>query len=328
MACYNIVMATYFAGKVPLFSDILESDATLNPDAVARQLDSTPTIGAVLIVHLYGHPARTEEIIRICKSYDVVPIEDQAQAMGGHYSTGEPLGALGDISIISFGHTKILDVGGGGAFLTDDPALYHQAAEKALLLPKRLEEAAELERAYREIYYGIWRAGLLDRRFFTLFDDLPMKFKDTFLFSDTNSNDSRIEKALGNFESELAGRRTIADLYRSELSSIEGLKLFSPTSENVPWRFTFRLDPQIRDIVFNQVRQEGFDISGWYPCFVEWTPSGRKQGTASFPVACRLGKEVVNLWVAEGYTTKKALAAARSLKEAIKLSYRRLKQKR
>ncbi len=323
MACFNIVMAVYFAGKTPIFADVKESDATLDPAAVERALKNDPDIGAVLIVHLYGHPARTRDIISICRARNVVPIEDPAQAMGGCHPGGEPLGALGDMAIVSFGHTKILDVGGGGALLTDDQSLHAQASEQARLLPAPSRKTVSLERTYRQLYYAIWEAGTMDRRFFTLFDDLPMKFQDLFIFRRSDADVVKIDQAMDTLETVFAERRNIANIYQSELHDMDGIRFFGPLEGGVPWRFTFRMDPCIREDVFKQVRQSGFDISGWYPCLTEWTPSGRKQGLQAFPVAKRLEQEVVNLWVAEGYTLERALETAQALKEAIESAFTR-----
>ena len=317
MACYNTVMAVYFARKIPVFADILESDATLDPQKVEQAVHIDPNIGAVLIVHLFGHPAQTEEIIRICRSKNIMAIEDQAQAVGGRYPTGEPLGALGDISIASFGHTKILDVGGGGVLLTDNIELYMRAISKAENLPHPSDKADTLEQIYRQLYYTIWRAGIADARFLKLFDEFPMKFEDLFIFRPSDNLQTRINKSLETLERTLSERRKIENIYLSKLDGVEGIRFFSPREGAVPWRFTFRMEPNIRDEVFDRVRQNGFDISAWYPCCTEWTPSGRNQGIQMFPVASMLEKEVVNLWVAENYTHEKALSLAKSIKEEI-----------
>lgn len=317
MACYNTVMATYFAGKIPVFADVLESDATIDPKTVKKAICSDPKIGAVLIVHLYGHTAQSEEIIRICHKNNVIAIEDPAQAMGGVYSNGIALGAMGDISILSFGHTKILDVGGGGALLTDDPKFYSNAKKLDSMLPDASENEDMLMGIYQKLYYSIWEAGRKDNRFFSLFDDFPMKFKELFLFKGTNKFNNRINDAMASLERVIKERHDIAQLYRSELSEVDGLDFFHPKKGSVYWRFSFRMEPSIRENVFNRLRGKGIDISGWYPCHTIWTTSGRMQGCHLFPIAKKLEKEVVNLWVAEGYTPQKAIRTIRELKSAL-----------
>lgn len=74
---------------------------------------------AIIVVHLYGMPARMREIAAVADFYDIPVIEDAAEALGSFYF-GQPVGALGEMGVLSFNGNKIITTSGGGALITRD----------------------------------------------------------------------------------------------------------------------------------------------------------------------------------------------------------------
>jgi len=74
---------------------------------------------AIIIVHLYGMPAKIDQIMHIANSYDIPVIEDAAEALGSTYNN-QPLGTFGDFGIYSFNGNKIITTSGGGALVCED----------------------------------------------------------------------------------------------------------------------------------------------------------------------------------------------------------------
>lgn len=74
---------------------------------------------ALILVHLYGMPAKLEEIIEICQKYEISLIEDAAEALGSSYKN-KKLGSFGDMAIYSFNGNKIITTSGGGALLSNN----------------------------------------------------------------------------------------------------------------------------------------------------------------------------------------------------------------
>jgi dTDP-4-amino-4,6-dideoxygalactose transaminase len=111
------------AGATPLLVDIEPARFALDPRAVERALAQHPSIRAVLLVHLYGHPAQVTPIAALCQARRVALIEDCAQAFGAALD-GVPVGRFGAAAAHSFYPTKTLAaLGDGGAVTCDDPAL-------------------------------------------------------------------------------------------------------------------------------------------------------------------------------------------------------------
>jgi dTDP-4-amino-4,6-dideoxygalactose transaminase len=81
---------------------------------------------AVIVVHLYGMPAKIKEISEICSMYEITLIEDAAESLGSTYQ-GQKTGTLGDFGILSFNGNKIITTSGGGMLVTKDKRMAEQA---------------------------------------------------------------------------------------------------------------------------------------------------------------------------------------------------------
>jgi dTDP-4-amino-4,6-dideoxygalactose transaminase len=108
-------------GATPVFVDI--DPATFNMDASLIEAAVTPRTRAILPVHLYGQPAKMDEIQSIARRHGLAVVEDCAQAFGASIN-GRKVGTLGDVGCFSFFPTKNLGAyGDGGLVVTDDASL-------------------------------------------------------------------------------------------------------------------------------------------------------------------------------------------------------------
>lgn len=112
-------------GAVPIFADIEADTWCLAPGDIEHRI--TPRTKAILVVHLYGHMADMDAIMRIAETHGLKVLEDAAQAVGATYR-GRAAGSFGDVSAVSFTGTKTMVTGEGGMLLTDDSDLYRRAA--------------------------------------------------------------------------------------------------------------------------------------------------------------------------------------------------------
>ena len=102
------------AGGTPVLVDVDPVTMNLDPEDAGRRV--TPRTKAILAVHLFGRPARLEELP------DAPLLEDAAGALGASHR-GRPCGGLGLVGCFSFHPRKIVTTGEGGAVTTNDPAL-------------------------------------------------------------------------------------------------------------------------------------------------------------------------------------------------------------
>jgi dTDP-4-amino-4,6-dideoxygalactose transaminase len=113
-----------YQGAVPVMVDSEEDTWNMDPvlleEAIADRISKTgKKPKALILVHLYGMPAKVSEICAICKKYEIPLIEDAAEALGSEYK-GQKLGGFGDLGIYSFNGNKIITTSGGGALLSNN----------------------------------------------------------------------------------------------------------------------------------------------------------------------------------------------------------------
>ncbi len=102
-------------GATPVFADIEADSFCIDPASVRRCI--TPKTRAILPVHLFGHPAATDEIMVIAREHKLAVIEDCAQAFGATHN-GKVVGSIGDTGSFSFYPTKVLGCYGDGGMIT------------------------------------------------------------------------------------------------------------------------------------------------------------------------------------------------------------------
>jgi len=192
-----------YMGATPVFIDSEEDTWNISPKYLEKAIKDGIEKGkkpkAVIAVHLYGMPAKMDEIEAICKKYNVFLIEDAAEALGSSYK-GQKCGTFGDLSILSFNGNKIITTSGGGALVCRNK----ETKDKAIFLATQARDAAP--------HYQHSRIGY-------------------------NYRMSNILAGIGRGQMEVldrhvALRRKNNEFYKNLFSDIDGIKLFSEPNEN------------------------------------------------------------------------------------------------
>lgn len=152
-----------YQNATPVFIDSESETWNMDPKALEKAFEKYPNPKAVIVVHLYGTPAKINEIMEICKKHNVPLIEDAAESLGSTYYDKQT-GTFGKYGIYSFNGNKIITTSGGGMLVSDDEERIQkvrfwvtQAREKA-----RHYEHKEIGYNYRmsNICAGIGRGQL------------------------------------------------------------------------------------------------------------------------------------------------------------------------
>jgi dTDP-4-amino-4,6-dideoxygalactose transaminase len=161
-------MVVYEKGK-PIFIDSEYETWNMDPKALEKAFELYPETKVVVIVHLYGVPAKLDEIKEICDKHGAILIEDAAESLGATYK-GKQTGTIGEIGVFSFNGNKIITTSGGGMMVSNN----EEYTKKALFLatqarePERHYEHKEIGYNYRmsNVVAGIGRGQLrvLDNR--------------------------------------------------------------------------------------------------------------------------------------------------------------------
>jgi dTDP-4-amino-4,6-dideoxygalactose transaminase len=124
------VNAIRYQNAIPVFVDSDLDTWNINPVTLRQAIEDRISIGkkpkALVLVHLYGMPAKMDEIMAICNEFDIPIIEDAAEALGSSYKD-KKMGSFGVISIYSFNGNKIITTSGGGALVSSNEAFVQKA---------------------------------------------------------------------------------------------------------------------------------------------------------------------------------------------------------
>lgn len=194
--------AVKYIGAKIITVDIDEDTLCISPAAIEKAINSRTK--AIIPVHLYGHPANMEEINKIAKKYNLLVIEDAAEAHGAEIN-GKKVGSLSHAGVFSFYGNKIITSGEGGMITTDDDELYKK-------MRYLRDHAMSKEKRY-------WHAEV------------------GFNYRMTN-----LQAALGVAQFEridelLAKKKEIFEWYKEGLQNIQGIRLNhqAPWAKNVYW---------------------------------------------------------------------------------------------
>lgn len=206
---------------------------------------------AIIVVHLYGVPAKMDEIMSIARQYQIPVIEDAAEALGSTYK-GKHCGSIGDLGILSFNGNKIITTSGGGALCANDTDM----VKKARFLSTQAREAAPYY-LHKEIGY--------------------------------NYRMSNITAGIGRGQMEVlpqrvGRRREIFNIYLRELSNIVGLDFLSEPTGCLAnrWLTTLVINPELTKGINNEkirVHLETLNIESrplWKPMHQQPVFSGFK----------------------------------------------------
>ena len=210
----------------------------------------TPKTKAVMIVHLYGLPVETDNILALAKKYDLKVIEDAAEMHGQTYN-GKPCGSFGDISTFSFYPNKHITTGEGGMVVTDN------------------EELAERCRHLRNLCFK------KDVRY--VHDEISDNYRFTNLQAAVGL--AQLER-LDEF---VKKKREMGRYYSNELRNIKGLILpieRTDYAENIYWVYGILLDRDIKSdnkTLQKLLAEEGIGSRTFFWCMHE-QPVYQKQG--------------------------------------------------
>lgn len=215
--------AVSFTGATPVFVDSEPGTWNIDPGLIEQAI--TERTKGIIPVHLYGHPANMDPILKIAEEYDLVVIEDAAEAHGATYK-GRKVGSIGHLGVFSFYGNKIITTGEGGMVVTNNA----EFAQKMRILRNH---GMDSERRYWHQVLGY------------------------------NYRLTNIQAALGvaqmeKIETILAKKRLIAETYKENLKNIKGITLPKemPWAENVFWLYSILIDERLFGISRDKLMAE------------------------------------------------------------------------
>ena len=259
------VNAVILTGATPVLVDSDRETYCLDANKIEEKI--TKMTRAIIPVHIYGHPCAMDKIMKLAKKYNLVVIEDCAEAHGAEYR-GKKVGSIGDIGCFSFYANKILTTGEGGMSITNNK----EYADKMKLIrnyafthPKFLHKEFGVNYRISNIHAGI---GLAQ-----------------------TENAQRLVQA----------RRNVGIRYNKILKDVGGIVL--PTEKqgckNVYWMYGIVLKDEVkksRKEIVEALKNEGVETRNFFipmhvqPVFLNGKYENSPDCSGKFPVSNKLAK--------------------------------------
>lgn len=273
--------AVRYIGAVPHFVDSCSRRLGLDPAALADWLgqvaEVTPAgarnrltgrrIAAVVPMHVFGHPVDMDALAEVAARFGIAVVEDAAESLGSRYK-GRPCGSLGRVAALSFNGNKIVTTGGGGAILTDDPALAARA--------KHLTTTAKVPHRWEFVH-----------------DETGFNYRLP------NLNAALGCAQLERLDDMVARKRAVAARYLAAFAAAEGLRVVAEPADSASnyWLNAIVLDERseaLRDVLLEAASEAGFQVRpAWRPMHL--LPMYADCPRAPLPVAEALGRRLINL---------------------------------
>ena len=218
--CASSHPVTYL-GATPVFvdsePDTWNMDPALLEQAIVNRIEKTgKKPKAIVLVYLYGMPAKIDEIMAVADKYDIPVIEDAAEGLGSRFD-GKVCGTFGRYGVLSFNGNKMITTSGGGALICPDQA----AKQKVMFYATQARESYPYYQ-HEEIGYNYRMSNIcagIGRGQMTVIDE------------------------------HIAHHKHVCQLYRELLADVEGITLHenpSPRYDSNYWLNTVVLDPSLR----------------------------------------------------------------------------------
>lgn len=127
-----------YEGGIPVFIETERDTWNMDPEALERAFLIYPEVKIIVVAHLYGTPAKMDEIKAVAEKHGAVIIEDAAESLGATYK-GKQTGSFGSYNCISYNGNKIISGSAGGMLLTNDKLM----ADKARKWASQSRESAD-----------------------------------------------------------------------------------------------------------------------------------------------------------------------------------------
>lgn len=122
---WSSVLTILHVGAIPVFAETDLETLALDPDDVARKVTSKTK--AVIVTHLFGIPAKLDQLVRVCKEHDLKLMEDASHAHGATYHNTK-IGLIGDVAAFSLQVNKLVPSAEGGLLVAKDPEVILKAS--------------------------------------------------------------------------------------------------------------------------------------------------------------------------------------------------------
>lgn len=262
--CLTVLAAILYSGNNPYYLNVDLKTGCIDM-AKIKDIDD-PDIVAIVFPYMYGQSINILEMSRLCKQKNWLLIEDYAQSYG--ISEGKDKKHLvGDAAILSFGASKILGVGHGGAFQTNNQELA-KSVDKILLNNAYVSDKTTgllnlaLPHFVKLIYNNVEFNQI--SKFADVFKVLFELYRDDMILSFDKNYKDKIYFELNRLDEIIDFRLKTCEFFRNSYLNHPHIKIMEFAEGSVPWKFNIFVDKKIRNPLLKELLTNKCQISSWY----------------------------------------------------------------
>lgn len=315
--CVVVPNAICYTGAKPVYVDINSTDFNIDVDKIEDKI--TKNTKAIIAQHTFGIPAKMDEIVYLCKKYNIFLIEDACHCLGSKYN-GIEMGNFGDAAFFSSQWSKPITTGLGGWAQVNNAELIKRMERvyKAFHLPNKKEEML------LEIQYNLFDKFLTPKLFWVAQstyrklssfgvtvgsssnDELEYEKPDDFERRMALTQERLLFKKLMNKDDVIKHRKRIVSIYQNYFPS-EYRRLQSEKSEIVFLRFPLLVNN--KDEILAKAKEKRVELGDWFlsplhPNLDGWEKVFYQKGGC--PIAEDISKKIINLPTHEKISEKEA----------------------
>lgn len=313
--CSAVLAAVIASGRRPVPVAVSATTGNVDDAELAAAIRAEPEPGLVLATHLYGMRVDYPQTARAAAENRWVVLENDSLAATA-LTPGESHRLFGAALLLSFGEGKTIDGGGGGAVLTDDPALAAALANRAAQWP-RLDEKEEDIEAHAMLARRHLVALDLSETCESLLAVEAAHCRHRFDEAVT----TRVRAALRAFPDSNCRRLERMHAWRTALAPVADEIRVPSSPVHAAWRAMFYAPrPGLRDKAARALRRAGFDAGVNYPPL--WDGAPKLLGDARRESGDRWGRSVLAVWLTDAYDPARIAAAAETIIKVVEMERR------
>ncbi len=308
--CPQPLLAAKLAGLNPIVIDVNQNNGLINLSELETLLSKNINVRCVVLVELFGQKIDNwSEILNLKKKFKFKIIRDCAQSL--------PLKKIRcDFTILSFGHTKIIDCDHGGAILIDNKN-YKEILRRNSdnLNPFNKNKYKFFIKNYRKQFYKIKNKPRLNHneKVIELYELLT---KNDYFYKTKFSEEfsSCISKKIKDIKNIVLERRRLFVLYKKNLNHKDVLYVTN-NEDYIPWRFSVLLPPNMQKFITNKLRSNGFHASNWYDPLSIFFDKNHIKYNNDIINSHHFSSRILNLWIDENINDEYIESSCTLIKE-------------
>lgn len=292
ICCEIVPLAAIYAGMKPIIVDVDRKTLCISPESVEQKI--TKNTVAIVLVYIFGNIIDHAPFDKLKSKYNLIIVEDLAQAIGGRYDDGQQLGQRFDFTLLSFADDKIVS-GDGGAIIQHDGLYGNELQRLSQSLPVSPDQRVIHQKALslRNLIHALRDLSRVDPsvNISSVFSEILPYYKDLIVRRGENIDRVSIYHQLQNISREQEVRYS-KYLYYKEHIRHELFEVIEMPAGSMCWRAPILINDPVQAFhVTKLLRRNNIPASNHYFPLDKMIYNHMSINNA------HIGSRIINLWV-------------------------------